>query len=172
MIPADTAAKLAKILPRLASEHDGEILATVRGISRTLAAAGLDWHALAAAIGAPAGPRLFDLSGFADIADEWEAEAAAEKARRSAPDAPAQVWGRKLWGDDMEPWSTVAQRALWLDWSFPKSQGGRILTKDERERLKAWERSGRLTNAEADWLSGIIDRLHAVCEKARQRMHA
>ncbi|MCJ2105691.1 hypothetical protein MKK70_09960 [Methylobacterium sp. E-041] len=166
MIPAETAAKLAKILPRLGSEHDGEIINTVRAISRTLAAAGLDWHALAAAVKASAsGPRPFDLSTFADVMAEAAQETAAHDAARRAPDAPARTWGRKLWEDRMEPWSTVAQHALMLDWTLPKSQGGRILTKGERDRLKDWERSCRLTNAEADWLSGIIDRLHAAVER-------
>jgi hypothetical protein len=43
------AAKLALIIPRLGSDHDGEVVATARAISRTLTAAGLDWHDLAAA---------------------------------------------------------------------------------------------------------------------------
>jgi hypothetical protein len=47
---ADVAPRLAKLLPRLGSNHDGEIVATVQAIIRTLAAAGLDLHALAAAL--------------------------------------------------------------------------------------------------------------------------
>ena len=168
MIPAEVAAKLAKILPRLGSEHEGEILATVAGIGRTLAAAGLDWHALAAAVEASAGgPRAFDLSTFADVMAEAAQETAARDEARRAPDAPAQTWGMKLWEDRLEPWSTVAQQALALDWTFPKAQGGRVLTKDERERLKVWERGGRLTNADANWLAGVIDRLRSVIEKIR-----
>ena len=50
MIPRETAAKLAKIIPRLATEHEGEVLATVGAISRTLVVAGLDWHDIAKVI--------------------------------------------------------------------------------------------------------------------------
>lgn len=39
--------KLALLIPRLGSTFDGEILATVQAIKRTLAGAGLDLHALA-----------------------------------------------------------------------------------------------------------------------------
>ena len=42
--------KLARLIPRLASEHDGEVVATVRAIARTLKAAGQDFHDLANAI--------------------------------------------------------------------------------------------------------------------------
>ena len=172
MIPAEIATKLAKLISRLATEHDGEVIATVRAISRTLTAANLDWHAIAAAVEAPApGPRSFEFS-----ADDWdaaakeaEAQAAARETARNAPDAPAREWGMKLWGSGTEHWSIVAQHSLMLDWTFPKAQGGRILTKDERERLKAWSRSARLTNADADWLRDVVDRLHAAAERADAR---
>jgi hypothetical protein len=41
------APRLAKLLPRLASNHDGEVIATARAIERTLHSAGLDYHGLA-----------------------------------------------------------------------------------------------------------------------------
>jgi hypothetical protein len=43
----ELAARLAKLLPRLASPHDGEVIATVAAIRRTLGSAGLDLHDLA-----------------------------------------------------------------------------------------------------------------------------
>ena len=39
---------IAKLIPRLASDHDGEIVATARAMGRTLKAAGRDWHDVAA----------------------------------------------------------------------------------------------------------------------------
>ena len=45
--------RLRKLLPRLASNHDGEVAATARAIERTLKSSGHDWHDLAASIGAP-----------------------------------------------------------------------------------------------------------------------
>jgi hypothetical protein len=44
------AEKLSKLIPRLATNHDGEIVATVAAIGRTLQSAGLDFHDLAAAL--------------------------------------------------------------------------------------------------------------------------
>jgi len=40
-------ATISKLIPRLASDHDGEVLATVAAIRRTLAAGGRDLHDLA-----------------------------------------------------------------------------------------------------------------------------
>jgi hypothetical protein len=47
---APVGAKIALIVPRLGSPHDGEIIASARAIERTLKGAGLDWHDMAAAL--------------------------------------------------------------------------------------------------------------------------
>jgi hypothetical protein len=49
---APVADRLSKLIPRLATDHDGEVVATVRAISRTLKSAGLDFHALSEALSA------------------------------------------------------------------------------------------------------------------------
>ncbi|MGY4294603.1 hypothetical protein ACVWXN_002698 [Bradyrhizobium sp. i1.4.4] len=49
-----TRTKLAKIIPRMASDHDGEVLASVTAIRTRLAADGLDLHDLAAVVAAGA----------------------------------------------------------------------------------------------------------------------
>jgi hypothetical protein len=49
-ISPKTREKLAKILPRLMSPHEGEIVATIRAIERTLAAENLDFHDLVAVL--------------------------------------------------------------------------------------------------------------------------
>jgi hypothetical protein len=46
----EVAPLISKLIPRLASQYDGEVVATARAIERTLKAAGRDWHDLAAAI--------------------------------------------------------------------------------------------------------------------------
>jgi hypothetical protein len=43
-------AKIARLVPLLGSNRDGEIIATVHAIGRSLKSAGRDWHDLAAAI--------------------------------------------------------------------------------------------------------------------------
>jgi hypothetical protein len=47
---------VAKLVPRLASTHDGEVVATARAIERALRAASLDWHDLVARIGGRPAP--------------------------------------------------------------------------------------------------------------------
>jgi hypothetical protein len=41
--------KISKLIPRLGSAFDGEVVATARAIGRTLQASGRDWHDLAKA---------------------------------------------------------------------------------------------------------------------------
>lgn len=45
-----TMTRLAKLVPRLASEHEGEVVATVRAMARVLSSGGLDWHDVARAL--------------------------------------------------------------------------------------------------------------------------
>jgi hypothetical protein len=51
---------LGQLIPRLGSPFDGEIVATVRAISRTLKSQKLDWHDVAAAVTAQAPPTQWD----------------------------------------------------------------------------------------------------------------
>ena len=52
-LPVTLIPMLRKLIPRLASNHDGEVVATVRAIQRVLKAAGRDLHDLAACLAAP-----------------------------------------------------------------------------------------------------------------------
>lgn len=49
---------IARLIPRLASSFDGEVVATARAVERALQNAGLDWHDLAKAIAIPQQPLL------------------------------------------------------------------------------------------------------------------
>ena len=44
------APKLVKLIPLLGSDKSGEVVAAAAAMSRTLKAAGLDWHAVASAV--------------------------------------------------------------------------------------------------------------------------
>ncbi|KLK90736.1 hypothetical protein AA309_23790 [Microvirga vignae] len=44
------APKLSKLIPMLATDHDGEVVAAVRAIGRTLNGAGMDFHNLVEAL--------------------------------------------------------------------------------------------------------------------------
>jgi hypothetical protein len=57
MLPASLAPKLDPLIRRLATNHDGERLATVAALERTLAAAQADFHDLADVVVAGVKPR-------------------------------------------------------------------------------------------------------------------
>jgi hypothetical protein len=52
-VPATIAPTLGKLIPLLASNHDGEVIATARAIDRVLKSSGRDWHDLAATLSLP-----------------------------------------------------------------------------------------------------------------------
>jgi hypothetical protein len=81
---------VAKLIPRLASNHDGEVIATVRAIDRTLKADRLDWHDLTRALTAPSGPLPRRSSGYSP---PWRAE--------SAEATQMRVWLETV---SREPW--------------------------------------------------------------------
>lgn len=162
MIPAATLERLAKFLPRLASEHDGEVVATARAIGRTLAAVGLDWHTLAAAI--QASPVEASIGGTPKRSSPSSAP------KDSDPSASCTRPGMRLWDTQrIEPWGHAAGYALTLDWTIPKAFGGRFLSKAERGRLKEFERSARVTNADAAWIEEVVALAHKAAETWRGR---
>ncbi|HEV7266419.1 MAG TPA: hypothetical protein VGN83_16085 [Falsiroseomonas sp.] len=60
--------RLAKLLPLLASDQPGEVVATAAAITRTLAKAGSDWHALAALVAGETKRQAAPAFTFADLA--------------------------------------------------------------------------------------------------------
>jgi hypothetical protein len=72
----------------------------------------------------------------------------------------------RLWDTQrIEPWCRAAGYALTLDWTMPKAFGGRFLTKAERARLKAFERSVHVTNADDAWIEEIVALAHKAAER-------
>lgn len=76
-----SAERLSKLIPRLASDSDPEVIATVRAIIATLASTGKDLHDLAALVKADAAPRFNPEQSKRD----W---AAWQEYRPRAPDHP------------------------------------------------------------------------------------
>ena len=107
---APVADRLGKLIPRLASDHDGEVTATVAAIGRTLVGAGLDWHDLARRVAAPS---FDDIVAVSTPTPSWSrpTSAAAEpappppqpKAKREPPEWP--TFGRLR----------HSERLAWLD---------------------------------------------------------
>ncbi len=98
---ADIRVRLGKLVPRLASDHPGEVAATVAAIGRTLAGAGLDWHDMVARI---AKPTAFDAmtSGAAPPPAQepepaprptWSAAKSAPPLKPRRQPSPWPTWG-------------------------------------------------------------------------------
>lgn len=58
IITASTRARIAKLIPMLASNVDGEVIATVRALERVLKSKALDFHDMAAALAEPEPDKL------------------------------------------------------------------------------------------------------------------
>jgi hypothetical protein len=162
MIPPAVRQKLGKLLPLLGSDHDNEVIAAARAIGRTLAATGLDWHALAGAI--QAWPVDAPVVGTPQPSSRPPASG------DSAPSAPCSRPGMRLWDTKpVESWSSAAGYALMIDWTMPKAFGGRFLNKADRDRLRTFERSARVTNADAAWIEEVVGLAHKSAETWRTR---
>ena len=136
-LPTTTADRLAKIIPRLASTHDGEVIAVVGAIRRTLDSAGFDLHDLAehvaamvafAAAPVRAEPRAPYTSEHQRTPAEW---AEANRKMREAEEARAK----------RSPWPTFRQlnhfaRVEMLD-RVAKSSLSFLMTKPNRDAFDA-----------------------------------
>ena len=137
--------RLSKLIPRLASDSEGEVLATVRAIRVSLQAEGLDLHDLATCVENGADPipavrepfRWPDPSpspateaetmrgtaeARAEEAARRQAERAAQRAETFAKDkaAKARCDGKgdraPTWGQLLEQSNRVALIVQWIDW--------------------------------------------------------
>jgi hypothetical protein len=103
-VPATSAATLGKLIPLLASDHDGEVVATARAIDRVLKSSGRDWHDLAASICLPVPAPNVDwrrearfCAGHAKRLSERELDFIASLARwRGEPSQKQRQWLRNI----------------------------------------------------------------------------
>jgi hypothetical protein len=79
---------ISRLIPRLGSPHDGEVIATARAIERVLKSEKRDWHDVAAAVTAQASPTQWDYER------EWPGAESAESAE-------IRAW---LFAVSNEPW--------------------------------------------------------------------
>ena len=89
--------QIGKLLPMLASDKDGEVVATARAICRTLGAVNLDLHDLAKAVTTPAAPVVLSRPKRRRHAPSWQAPFGSAN-----PDADMVAWCRQR-GDDWLP---------------------------------------------------------------------
>jgi len=146
--------RLAKLIPRLASDQDGEVIATVRAIARVLQTAGLDFHDLAQAVsGAPA---------------PWQAASSWSHAARPPPPPPPPP-------PEPEPDEHELSRMARMIWMQHKLTGATLRERElgfvsdmvERFAREAMIRGGwRPSEKQAAWLRDLHARVTA---EARRR---
>jgi hypothetical protein len=95
--------KLAPLVRMLAAPHDGEVLATVATIRRTLAAGGQDLHDLAAVIEANAPAATAPRFNYRTYSDGYAAGQAAPRKRKprkprakKTPPPPPPTWAERM----------------------------------------------------------------------------
>lgn len=163
MLQREAADRLAKLIPLLASDKDGEVVATARAISRTLKAAGSDFHALADAMARGRPGRSFN------YADTFR-EASPVSGGHAHPDACSPKFGLQIDGSGMiAPWREVALQCLDLNKQTPKRQGGRFL-RDFEVTLLTNIRDGKIwpTNTQVAWIETVVARCHQARDAARR----
>jgi hypothetical protein len=129
-------AQVAKLIPRLASDQDGEVVAAARALDRTLKGAGLDLHALAAVVEKP--PEVREVVVYRE---------------RSAEPQPWPSW---RYSRQETTWSEIARWCRDNDRGrlSPKERG---FVNDMAARLVM---NGQPTERQAEWLRGIHAKLN------------
>lgn len=175
MIPTDTADKLKKLIPLLGSDQDGEALGAARAIGRTLDAAGLDFHALAACVGPRSFGTMWHVPTYAtpgfNFADAFR-QARPPCGPDEHPDARTRSFGLPIYTDErVESWMEVGRHCLELNRIIPKKHGGRFLRDFEIKLVRDFA-EGRLypTNAQASWMESVVARCHQA--RAAERRQA
>lgn len=145
---ADIAPRLANLVRRLGSNHDGEVVATVQAIKRTLDAIGLDLHALADAIEAPADPN--QRAKPAPKAKN-EPKAWPNRRRRDNDDDLVELNGALM------PWRLAIEVIIASDITVSRWEAEFL------ESVKAWE--GQIRPKQ-------LDTLRKIASRVRGRQHA
>lgn len=164
MIPAAIVERLAKLIPMLASDKDGEVIATVRAIARTLETGGSDFHALASSltrarvVAAPAASG----SGAAYSYADFHKQAASVGGDPDNADALSPKFGLPIYAPEhVSSWFEVVRHCLDLDRKIPKKHGGRFLRDFEVKLLTDILQGLRWpTNANASWIETVVARCH------------
>ena len=107
---APIAERIGKLIPRLASDHDGEVTATVAAIGRTLQGAGLDWHDLARRVSTPS---FDDIVSRSKPTPSWAHPTSPPSQAAASPTTPKPK-------REVPPWPSFSrlrhsQTLAWLD---------------------------------------------------------
>ncbi|XYD12630.1 hypothetical protein R1A27_34360 (plasmid) [Methylobacterium sp. NMS12] len=166
MTPRPIPASVRTLLPLCGAENDHEALGACRGVGRKLQAAGLDWHALAAAI--PAAERVGvdtivppagQADGFSRQREDLGGAAQFGFSRRPEnPSASARI----------RPFDAYAWKRAYTPRQEAEHRARVRFCQDRAWRLTAWERQfvnsvsklhGNLSIRQGDCLTTMTDRL-------------
>ena len=119
--------RLAKLLPLLASDQPGEVVATARAIDLTLRRGGMDWHDLAALVSCEGKRQAVPAFTFAHLAPRT-----ARKQIALLAGQPATTLQERVRLEQLRQWLhgqavTVrlpADQVLWLDGLWQAAFGG------------------------------------------------
>ncbi|UMY16633.1 hypothetical protein MMB17_18390 [Methylobacterium organophilum] len=175
MIPPDVVEKLQKQILLLTSNHDGEVVAAAHAIERTLKAANLDMHALAASIRSRSPVRnevwrnaAYATPGFNYANVFWQATQ--NGLHPTHPDASSPRFGLCLYTTErVETWREVGRHCLELNRKIPKRYGGRFLREFEIKLLEQIKKGGLWpTNTQVAWLERVVAQCHQVRDAQRR----
>ncbi|MCJ2020508.1 hypothetical protein MKK84_24275 [Methylobacterium sp. E-065] len=144
MTPRPIPESVRALLPLCGAENDHEALGACRGIGRKLQAAGLDWHALAAAI--PAGKTNVDNVHVESCR------------RRQEPGAGARPrpFGAYAWKRAYTPKQEVEHRKRVR---FCQSRPWSFSARERTFLADIAKLHGNLSIRQGDWLAALTDRL-------------
>lgn len=171
MIPAAVVPRLAKLLPMLSSDNDGEAMAALRMIGKALADNGADFHDLTETVvrgkvvTAPrkSGPphNYADTYGEADRSGPHDFH----------PNARTRKFGLPIWyPGEIIPWWDIAGECLRLNRTIHKRFGGRFLLPNHIDLLAAVQEQ-RIwpTNDQASWIETVVARCHQARDTASRK---
>lgn len=172
MIARSLAQRVAKLVPLLASDKDGEVVAAARAIARTLGTAGTDLHDLADTLNrmqTVSGPRPTDeaTSKRARPSSAWNYANEFRQAEPVGgdpdhPNAMTRKFGLPIFRQgEVGSWREVCQHCFTLNRSIAKKHGGRFLRDFEVKLINEIMTGQRWpTNANASWIETVVARCH------------
>lgn len=154
-------AKVRLLVPVLASPHEGEVIGAARAIGRSLQAAGLDFHALAAALSANETD-----TPVCEVKERPQPQA--EDANRNPQKFRCRDW-KEAWAYHHIPrrFTPRQEESHRKQAAYCKGRIDRLNQREQGFIRSIGALRGNLSYAQADWLAAITDRLEEADREGR-----
>lgn len=169
MIPSELAEKLAKLLPMLGSDQDGEVANAARQIKKALANEKLDFHDLVHTISRRADRQSYkpqkgsDPFNFANAFREGT-----DASENTHPGAMTSRFGLPIHNEsELHSWGSVAQYCIKMNKSIPKRYGGKFLLDWQLKMLSVIAEGVWPNNSNAKLIETILARCHQARDAQR-----